>query len=111
MNTLKREEIYANEYRELEHLVLSVEAFIERYYNQYRLHSASGYRSLEGFESKSEQRDVWLGLRVKRGTEVVLATAPIKNLESRQLRQFGFALLFERAGSGTDTSCGWLTDN
>jgi len=43
----------------------------------------------------------WLGLRVKRGTEAVLAAAPIKNLQSRHLcRRFGFALVFERAGSG-----------
>ena len=56
MKTLKREEIYANDYRDLEHLVQSVEAFIERYYNRCRLHSALGYRAPEEFEEE-------LGLR------------------------------------------------
>ena len=31
MKTLKREEIYANDYRDLEHLAESVEEFIEHY--------------------------------------------------------------------------------
>jgi transposase InsO family protein len=54
MKTLKREEIYANRYDNLEHLRTNVEEFIEQYYNQQRLHSALGYRSPEEFEQKSE---------------------------------------------------------
>jgi len=50
MKTLKREEIYANTYRDLEHLRANVEAFIEQYYNRCRLHSALGYLSPEKFE-------------------------------------------------------------
>ena len=50
MKTLKREEIYANSYRDLEHLRANVEAFIEHYYNRCRLHSALGYLSPEQFE-------------------------------------------------------------
>jgi hypothetical protein len=50
IKTLKREEIYANEYRDLEHLRANIEEFIERYYNLYRLHSALGYQSPEEFE-------------------------------------------------------------
>ena len=50
LKTLKREEIYANEYRDLEHLFANLEAFIEQYYNRCRLHSALGYRSPEEFE-------------------------------------------------------------
>jgi len=50
MKTLKREEIYANDYRDLEHLLGNVEAFIEQYYNRCRLHSALGYRTPEEFE-------------------------------------------------------------
>jgi putative transposase len=50
MKTLKQEEIYANEYRDLEHLQTNLAAFIERYYNTQRLHSALDYRSPEGFE-------------------------------------------------------------
>ena len=55
-------QIYANECRDLEHLVLSVEAFIGRYYNRCRLHSALGYRAPEEFESKSERRDAEAGV-------------------------------------------------
>ena len=50
MKTFKREEIYANQYRDLEHLFANIEAFIEQYYNRCRLHSALGYRSPEEFE-------------------------------------------------------------
>jgi len=56
MKTLKWEEIYANEYRDLEHLVERVEEFIEHYYNRCRLHSALGYRPPEEFEEESGQR-------------------------------------------------------
>jgi len=38
MNTLKREEIYANNYNDLEHLRANIEEFIEQYYNRLRLH-------------------------------------------------------------------------
>src|SRR6202790_4351199 len=50
IKTLKREEIYANPYQDLEHLRANVEEFIERYYNRCRLHSALGYQSPEEFE-------------------------------------------------------------
>ena len=50
LKTLKREEIYANEYRDLDHLFANIEAFIEQYYNRCRLHSALGYRPPEEFE-------------------------------------------------------------
>ena len=56
--TLKREEIYANDYRDLEHLAESVGEFIEHYYNRCRLHSALGYRPPEQFEEGSEQQNV-----------------------------------------------------
>lgn len=55
MKTLKREEIYANRYDNLEQLRTNIEEFIERYYNRQRLHSALGYRSPEEFERRSEQ--------------------------------------------------------
>jgi transposase InsO family protein len=48
--TLKREEIYANSYTDLDHLRANMQEFIERYYNACRLHSALGYRSPEEFE-------------------------------------------------------------
>ncbi len=50
IKTLKREEIYANEYRDLEHLRAHIEEFIEQYYNRRRLHSALGYQTPEEFE-------------------------------------------------------------
>ena len=53
MKTLKREEIYANRYENLEQLRTNVEEFIEQYYNRQRLHSALGYRSPEEFERES----------------------------------------------------------
>jgi putative transposase len=54
MKTLKREEIYANQYDDLEHLRTNIENFIEQYYNRQRLHSALGYRSPEEFERQTE---------------------------------------------------------
>ena len=56
IKTLKREEIYANAYDDLEHLRSNIEEFIERYYNRQRLHSALGYRSPEEFERQSDCR-------------------------------------------------------
>ena len=50
MKTLKREEVYANTYRDLDHLRTNIAAFIEQYYNRDRLHSALGYHSPEEFE-------------------------------------------------------------
>jgi len=50
--TLKREEIYATEYADLDDLHQHIEEFIERYYNQKRLHSALGYCSPAEFEQK-----------------------------------------------------------
>jgi putative transposase len=53
MKTLKREEIYANKYDDLDHLRVNVEEFIEQYYNRLRLHSTLGYRSPEEFEQQA----------------------------------------------------------
>ena len=53
MKTLKREEIYASEYRDLEDLRQHLEEFIDGYYNQVRLHSALAYLSPEEFEIAS----------------------------------------------------------
>jgi putative transposase len=57
IKTLKREEIYANEYDDLEHLLANLEQFIEQYYNRQRLHSALGYSSPEEFERLAENRN------------------------------------------------------
>lgn len=50
MKTLKREEIYANQYRDMEHLRTNIAEFIDGYYNRVRLHSALGYAPPEEFE-------------------------------------------------------------
>ena len=50
IKTFKQEEIYANDYRDMEHLRENIEEFIEQYYNRCRLHSALGYRPPEEFE-------------------------------------------------------------
>jgi putative transposase len=57
IKTLKREEIYANKYDNLEHLRVNIGEFIEEYYNRQRLHSALGYRSPEEFEQQNEQQN------------------------------------------------------
>jgi putative transposase len=54
IKTLKREEIYANEYNNLDHLRANITAFIEVYYNRQRLHSALGYRPPEEFEHQTQ---------------------------------------------------------
>jgi putative transposase len=54
MKTLKQEEIYANEYRDMEHLRTNVTDFIEGYYNGKRLHSALGYETPEQFERRTK---------------------------------------------------------
>jgi hypothetical protein len=55
MKTLKREEIYANQYRDIDELRSNIEQFIDRYYNRQRLHSALGYRPPEEFEKLAQQ--------------------------------------------------------
>ena len=55
MKTLKREEIYANRYNDLEQLRTNIEEFIEEYYHRPRLHSALGYRSPEELNSKASR--------------------------------------------------------
>ena len=57
MKTLKREEIYANRYDDLEQLRANIQEFIEQYYNRKRLHSALGYQSAEEFERQTAQGD------------------------------------------------------
>lgn len=55
--TLKREEIDAKDYEDLEDLRLNISAFIECYYNRERLHSALGYRSPQEFEETTDSSD------------------------------------------------------
>lgn len=50
MKTLKSEEVYRQEYRDLAEARASIAQFIEEVYNQKRLHSALGYRPPVEFE-------------------------------------------------------------
>jgi len=61
MKTLKREEIYANDYVDLDHLRTNIEAFIEQYYNRCRLHSALGYKPPTEFEQQLECATTFAG--------------------------------------------------
>lgn len=51
MKTLKQEEVYRNEYRDFHDAHSSIGEFLERVYNQKRLHSALGYIPPAEFES------------------------------------------------------------
>jgi transposase InsO family protein len=51
MKTLKYEEVYRNEYRDLGEAVAAMQEFIDRVYNHKRLHSALGYRAPAEFEA------------------------------------------------------------
>jgi len=53
IKTLKREEIYANKYRDLDDLRSCIGEFIDGYYNQKRLHSALGYRTPKEYEAQT----------------------------------------------------------
>jgi len=55
--TLKREEVDAKEYRDLDDLRLNISAFIDCYYNRIRLHSALGYRPPAEFERVTVSHD------------------------------------------------------
>jgi putative transposase len=56
IKTLKQEEIYVSDYRDLEHMDANLEIFIEQYYNRRRLHSALNYRSPEEFERFQQEQ-------------------------------------------------------
>jgi transposase InsO family protein len=61
LKTLKREEIYTHDYRDLDHLGMNLEAFIDQYYNRCRLHSALGYRPPEEFEQALDPAEISAG--------------------------------------------------
>jgi transposase InsO family protein len=50
MKTLKYEEVYRQDYRDLADARACIERFLERTYNGRRLHSALGYRPPVDFE-------------------------------------------------------------
>ena len=62
MKTLKYEEVLRNEYRDLADARASIREFLEKIYNQKRLHSALGYVPPARFEKDAAARQ--LSLRV-----------------------------------------------
>ena len=50
MKTLKQEEIYCNQYSDIDDLSTHLGEFLDHYYNRLRMHSALGYRTPEAFE-------------------------------------------------------------
>jgi transposase InsO family protein len=55
IKTLKQEEVYRNEYIDFQDAYSSIGEFLERVYNQKRLHSALGYLSPAEFENGASQ--------------------------------------------------------
>jgi transposase InsO family protein len=53
MKTLKYEEVYRNEYRDMAELEVSIADFLEVVYNRRRLHSALGYVPPAEFENNA----------------------------------------------------------
>jgi transposase InsO family protein len=56
MKTLKYEEVHRNEYRDLADARASIREFLEKIYNQRRLHSALGYLAPAEFEANLAAR-------------------------------------------------------
>ena len=52
MRTLKQEEVYASQYRDLDDARARIGEFLEQVYNQERLHAALDYQPPAGFEQK-----------------------------------------------------------
>jgi putative transposase len=84
MKTLKQEEVYANHYRNIDHLRANLEEFIDRYYNPIRLHSALGYRSPEEFESISNDASLGATMSLFRHRE------PFEQMNKRKPLESGF---------------------
>jgi len=56
MKTLKYEEVHRQDYRDLDEARSCIQQFLEKVYNQKRLHSALGYCSPVKFEQSQSTR-------------------------------------------------------
>jgi putative transposase len=63
IKTLKAEEVWLNQYRDLEHARRSIGVFLEEVYNARRMHSALGYISPAQFEAKFDDQQKEAGSR------------------------------------------------
>jgi putative transposase len=54
MRTLKCEEVYLHSYRDRDDALLHIQDFLERLYNQERLHSALGYQAPAAYETEAD---------------------------------------------------------
>ncbi|HEV2498834.1 MAG TPA: IS3 family transposase [Terriglobia bacterium] len=63
MKTLKYEEVYRQEYRDLAEALASIPHFLEKVYNEKRLHSALGYLPPAEFEQSCSDRFIRAGDR------------------------------------------------
>ena len=89
MKTLKREEIYANTYRDLDHLRTNIAAFIKQYDNRGRLHSALGYHSPEEFEQAGSSATTATGATMRFFNPRVLARAASSARDQTEATEVG----------------------
>ena len=84
MKTLKYEEVYRNEYRDFDDARASIGEFLERVYNQKRLHSALGYVPPAEFENGAASMS-----RHRRSHVSSTGALPLRPRDLTQLRQNG----------------------
>ncbi len=90
MKTLKYEEVLRNEYRDLADARASIREFLEKIYNQKRLHSALGYVPPARFEKDAAARQ--LSVCVFRGRREIFPSdggaSPAANASAHRLDEF-----------------------
>jgi putative transposase len=95
MKTLKREEICASCYENLEQLRTNIEIFIDEYHNKLRLHSALGRRSPEEFE---QQVECQTGTRIRRVRQSSTSIAWLTLLQGCRGRGLTWAGIWKSSG-------------